>query len=1031
MIPIRLKITGFLSYRDPVEVDFTTFELACISGQNGAGKSSLLDAITWVLFGQARKRDDTLINSASESAEVVFVFEYEQNTYRIQRILPRGKTTILEFQIQNAQGFKPLTEATSRATQACIETVLRLDYETFVNASFFLQGKADQFTQQRPTDRKRILASILGLEVWETYRERTAELRKTIESDMGTTSGRIAEINLELAEEPARKTRLKELNTDLARLAETRKVQELLLNSSKQARENLKRQQETVDKLAGQIARGTNDLGAILTRQTDRNRERDRHLAIVSNASAVEAAYQAWQTARLELEKWDKLAETFRDRERERHAPLAEIGAEQARLEQERASLLVSEKEMGDRREQLQRLENEQSQARQALADLDEQLKRRAQLEQSQTIIARFREQAGLRQAPLTEISTEQARLEQERKTLEKQADSIETQRTAIGKLRLELDESQVKLNQTEAQLGEIKELEAQIQSKKELASALKSGNERLKLEMDSLKERILKLEGTDGALCPLCGQPLNPADRGNLIANLQAEGQEKGNEFRRNRAEYENLTSGITELSSRTTGVVQMERSRLFHTGNLSMIQERIQTNQLAVSTWDEKDARRLAQVIDLLKTGNYCETARKNLVRIERELEAIGKALGVKPSTEQSIFERVEEKVQQIEAELNTLKSLEEERLLRSTRTAQLTEQINNLRASLQEWEEKGRPRLEAISNLLTDGSYALAARETLARIEENLKLLGYDTGAHDAMRRLELEGRSTEDSLRGLESARAALAPLERELEDIQTQVERMQTDLDALKTSFTAEQSGLEKIKAEQPDVQAAENALMEARECENILTRDVGAAQQKVSVLIDLAKRKASLEMQREELALQIKNHKALERAFGKDGVPALLIEQALPQIEEKANELLDRLSNGSMNVRFVTQASFKDKKRDDLRETLEIQISDGAGTRDYEMFSGGEAFRVNFAIRLALSEILARRTGARLQTLVIDEGFGSQDTQGRQRLIEAINQVKVDFAKILIITHLEELKEAFPNRIEVEKTPRGSTVRVS
>jgi len=94
------------------------------------------------------------------------------------------------------------------------------------------------------------------------------------------------------------------------------------------------------------------------------------------------------------------------------------------------------------------------------------------------------------------------------------------------------------------------------------------------------------------------------------------------------------------------------------------------------------------------------------------------------------------------------------------------------------------------------------------------------------------------------------------------------------------------------------------------------------------------------------------------------------------------------------------------------------------------MFSGGEAFRVNFAIRLALSEMLAQRTGARLQTLVIDEGFGSQDAQGIQRLIEAINTVKGDFAKILIITHLDELKDAFPNRIEVEKGERGSAVRV-
>jgi exonuclease SbcC len=131
---------------------------------------------------------------------------------------------------------------------------------------------------------------------------------------------------------------------------------------------------------------------------------------------------------------------------------------------------------------------------------------------------------------------------------------------------------------------------------------------------------------------------------------------------------------------------------------------------------------------------------------------------------------------------------------------------------------------------------------------------------------------------------------------------------------------------------------------------------------------------------------------------------------------------------GEMSVRFITQAAYKDTRREDLRETLEIQISDNAGKRDYEMFSGGEAFRVNFAIRLALSEVLSQRAGARLQTLVIDEGFGSQDAQGRQRLVEAINLVRQDFAKILVITHIDELKDAFPTRIEVEKTDRGSTL---
>ncbi len=94
------------------------------------------------------------------------------------------------------------------------------------------------------------------------------------------------------------------------------------------------------------------------------------------------------------------------------------------------------------------------------------------------------------------------------------------------------------------------------------------------------------------------------------------------------------------------------------------------------------------------------------------------------------------------------------------------------------------------------------------------------------------------------------------------------------------------------------------------------------------------------------------------------------------------------------------------------------------------MFSGGEAFRINFALRLALSRVLAHRAGARLQTLVIDEGFGSQDADGRQRLVEAINLVSNEFEKILVITHLEDLKDAFPARIEVTKTPLGSQVQV-
>jgi DNA repair protein SbcC/Rad50 len=177
-----------------------------------------------------------------------------------------------------------------------------------------------------------------------------------------------------------------------------------------------------------------------------------------------------------------------------------------------------------------------------------------------------------------------------------------------------------------------------------------------------------------------------------------------------------------------------------------------------------------------------------------------------------------------------------------------------------------------------------------------------------------------------------------------------------------------------------------------------------------------------------ELTQRVRRLVVLEKSCGRQGVQALLIEHALPEIEEGANALLDRLTGGEMRVKFDTQRQLK--SRDATAETLDIVISDRAGERPYDNYSGGEQFRINFAIRLALSQLLANRSGVRLQTLVVDEGFGSQDPQGRQRLIEAINAIQDDFACILVITHVDELREAFPTRIEVQKELSGSTITV-
>ena len=886
VIPLRLKLSGFLSYRDPVEVDFSGFDLACISGQNGAGKSSLLDAMTWVLFGQARKRDEALVNSAvakqeSGKAEVIFTFVYENNIYRVQRTLPAPskqtnqktgevtivrKPTILEFQILSlplptnnaslanefiANGkWRSLAERTIRDTQARIEQILRLDYDTFVNVSFFLQGRADQFAQQPPIRRKEILGNILGLEAWEIYRERAAGHRKAVERDIDSVDGRLAEIDAELAEEEPRKAHLTDLTIQLEGLAASRKVQEAALANVKQVRAALDKQRELVRKLDEGLQRSQAGLSGLQARLAGREAERLTHAEVLGRAAEVESAYAAWQKARQELEHWDGIASQFHEQEKRRLPFLDEINAEKAKLGQERSSLQEQFSVISDQFSVISALETDLASARQGLA------------------------------------------------------------------------EAEVKLAE---RLG----LEKQAQEAREKQAELRAENASLKVEMDELKARIEKLAAAEGAVCPLCGQSLSPEHRRSTLEQLNAGGKQKGDAWRANKSALEELAAHVTNVESRISKLASPETERLSYSGAI-----------------------------------------------------------------------------------------------------AQLTERLETMRKQSVDWEKTGEKRLAEVTKLLENGRYTVEARKSLAKVDKELAALGYAAAAHDAARRSEMEGRAAEAEFRALESARSALKPLDDEIANLQSEIVNRQAEIKNQQSEYNAALEALTAAESLAPDLDATERALFDLQERENQLNQEVGAARQKVSVLDDLRKRKKTLEAERGELGLQIGRYKALERAFGKDGVPALLIEQALPEIEMKANEILGRLSDDTMRIHFETQAKYKDEKRKDLRETLEIQVSDGAGERDYEMYSGGEAFRVNFAIRLALSEVLAGRKGARLQMLVIDEGFGSQDTLGRQRLIQSINAVKADFAKILVITHLEELKDVFPTRIEVEKTERGSTVSV-
>ena len=201
MIPMRLQLHNFLCYRNPEPLDFRGIQVACLTGENGAGKSSLLDAMTWALWGQARTpRDNDLIYQNQETMQVQFDFELAGNLHRvIRKRSSRGRgRSVLELPVLDVDSFRSMGEPTIRATQETIDRLLRLDYRTFINSAFLLQGRANEFTAHTPGDRKAILADILCLDAWSVYEERVKERTHKIAAQSVTASAQIAEIDREL-----------------------------------------------------------------------------------------------------------------------------------------------------------------------------------------------------------------------------------------------------------------------------------------------------------------------------------------------------------------------------------------------------------------------------------------------------------------------------------------------------------------------------------------------------------------------------------------------------------------------------------------------------------------------------------------------------------------------------------------------------------------------------------------------------------------------------------------------------------------
>ena len=846
-----------MCYRDNAPVlDLEPLHVACLCGQNGHGKTALLDAITWALWGHARARtQEELVHQGERDMSVDLEFMARDQRHRVTRRHSRplrgGQgSTILELQVSSGNGFRPISGNTLRETEAKINDLLHMDYDTFINTAFLRQGDADRLTTSRPADRKRTLSEVLDLSYYDRLEEMARERSRSIQGDLRAVAASIELQTREMESRLLHREALDAAVADLARWEPEAARGRTQVEDLRLAVEALARRRDDLSGMERQLAEGRHEI--------DRLRGRvDTHAKLV--------------------EQYEKTI-----------ARASEIRTQAAQLKE----------------------------ARSDLAHMDASLARRMALD---TETARLEGEINARRARLTaEAQALRSRLDGELRPRAARLSQIEHALAGMGERREAL-----------ALLEE--ELAGARSSADEAASEIRelgADKERLREQMEETRRKFDLLDHGE-KVCPVCRQSLGAEGQAHLRAEYKSAG-------RRSRDLYDanERRRGEVERTLHDLGVEVSSRDAELRSATRELERDRAGLER------DLADSRQAAEQVDVLTP---------ELLRAEA---------------------RIEEK------------------------------------------------------------EFAHEQRRRLVQIADETSLLHYDE-------RLHAEARERTSALEPYDRLEHSLAEAEERLPGERTGLETVQDILSSRQSEAANTERKLEELKEELGNLPALEEKLEETRrswetaerEREGALVRK-GSAEQGLARLEQVAAELREQEERRNELTAQAGAYEDLSAAFGRNGIQALIIETAIPQLEADANELLASLTESRLTLRLQLQEGRRDRRTGLPSEELDIKIADEVGTRSYETFSGGEAFRINFALRIALSKLLARRSGAPLPILFIDEGFGSLDATGQERLTQAIQSIQDDFDKIIVITHIDQIKEAFPSRIEVTKTPTGSIFEV-
>ncbi|MFH7243880.1 MAG: AAA family ATPase [Spirulina sp.] len=1001
MIPKHITLKNFLSYRE-ASLDFSGLHVACIAGPNGAGKSSLLEAIGWALWGQSRvATDDDIVHQGALEARVAFVFQLEDHHYRVIRSRHRQQGAGLEFQVKTEKGYRVLTQRSIRATQQLICHHLKLDYDTFISSAYLRQGGADAFMLKRPSERKAVLARLLKLDRYDLLAERAREQARQAKADVALRTQHLDELASTLARDDATLQTQPQLEADLQAvdqdIAETQ-AQIRHLQTLEQGRREYQEQRQLYEQQREQLlALHQQTQAALATAATD-IQQCQQHLASESAITAGLITLQALErddhdlSQRLQdAQTWQHQLETLT---RDYQAQAQSIQAKQQKAQSQLEAVLAQRHELAETLDQTDNVKAACDQLAVAKARLKH-------LDALQLQVGPLRQRQQHLQAQLQRQETRlQTRLEEAQVAL----DQLRQQQAQ----HLPLEVSAQAVEQTLSYLAQRQAYQEQVRDKglerRSFVATLQAKQRDCETQMAEIGQKLSMLDQPD-ALCPLCDHSLDRRHRSVVI-----------DRHRRQQQDLQDQIWVIREQLAASEREIQVLRQEY------RAVEAELALYGPVLHRQGQIDAQRASH----LSVQQRLRTLESDCAQLQRTLQACDYAPDL-----QAELRQIDHTLRQLayderdhalaRGQVNRLRwaDLKQHDLTQAQdRQRRLREQQRHLEHTLAE--------LETQQADLDQGPMA----QEIQALQTRLHPLQADLAQYQQVRLALGKAQAWRSRQRDLELARQRYPGLERRWADLHRQQQEQQQTLTTLTAKIENLQTNLS-VQGEDPgNLENLGQRLTHLRRRRDQILAQIGAVAQ--------ARRhhdalQQQIHQQRQVLAATRQRQRVYQElalAFGRKGIQALMIEHVLPQLEAEANHILGRLSHHQLHLRFVTQRASKGRQ-DKRIETLDILIADAQGTRPYETYSGGESFRINFALRLALARILAQRSGLALQLLIVDEGFGSQDPQGCDHLIAAINAIADDFACILAVTHIPHLREAFPTRLDITKTAQGSQIVLS